>query len=302
MSVARDVQTWGEMVKFSHSVFALPFALVATVMAGRNLPAGHASAGQFALIILCMVAARSFAMTFNRIADADLDARNPRTASRPIPTGRISRRSAWTFLIVFALLFALGCYGFLHYYANRRPLTLSLPTLATLAGYSYAKRFTPLAHFILGMAISFAPVAAWIAIHPASVGSGPPFLLMAAVMSWITGFDIIYACQDIDVDRREQLNSIPAALGIGPALLVSRGCHILCIAMLVGFGLVCHLGWIYWIGLGITAALLAAEQAVVRPNDLSRVNLAFFTLNGCVSLLFAAAAITDILLSGRTTL
>lgn len=302
MSVARDVQTWGEMVKFSHSVFALPFALVATVMAGRNLPAGHASAGQFALIILCMVAARSFAMTFNRIADADLDARNPRTASRPIPTGRISRRSAWTFLIVFALLFALGCYGFLHYYANRWPLTLSLPTLATLAGYSYAKRFTPLAHFILGMAISFAPVAAWIAIHPASVGSGPPFLLMAAVMSWITGFDIIYACQDIDVDRREQLNSIPAALGIGPALLVSRGCHILCIAMLVGFGLVCHLGWIYWIGLGITAALLAAEQAVVRPNDLSRVNLAFFTLNGCVSLLFAAAAITDILLSGRTTL
>lgn len=299
MSVVRDVQTWGEMVKFSHSVFALPFALVATVMAGRNLPAGHASASQFALIILCMVAARSFAMTFNRIADADLDARNPRTASRPIPTGRISRRSAWTFLVAFAMLFAAGCYGFLHYFDNRWPLMLSLPTLATLAGYSYAKRFTPLAHFILGMAISFAPVAAWIAVHPASVGSGPPFLLMAAVMSWITGFDIIYACQDIDVDRRERLNSIPAALGIGPALLVSRSCHVMCIGLLIGFGLVCHLGWIYWTGLGLTAALLTAEQAVVRPNDLSRVNLAFFTLNGCVSLLFAAAAITDILLSTR---
>ncbi len=289
------IRTWGEMIRFSHSVFALPFALIATFLAGRHLPGGLPSLGQVLLVLLCMVAARSFAMTFNRIADRHIDARNPRTSSRPLQTGRISLAQAWFFTIAAAAAFIAACGGFLIRYGNYWPLVLALPTLLWLAGYSYTKRFTALAHFVLGAGIAFAPTAAWIAIDPPSAG-WPAIFLTGAVLFWITGFDIIYACQDVEVDRRDGLFSIPAKLGVAAALHLSRACHVLTIGLLIALGSVAGLGWIYWCGLGVTAVLLAAEQAVVKPDDLSRVNLAFFTLNGCVSLLLAAAAISDSLL------
>ena len=295
-SLASTTRTWGEMIKLSHSVFALPFALIATFLASRGLPGGLPRPGHLVLIVLCMVSARSFAMTFNRLADAAFDARNPRTAGRPIPAGLIGVRSARFFLWATAAIFILSCAGFLFLYGNALPLILSVPTLACLAAYSFAKRFTAAAHFILGGVIGFAPAAAWIAINPASINFATAWLTFA-VLTWIAGFDIIYACQDYDVDRREGLFSIPAKVGIGPALWISRTCHVVTMLCLWQLGLQANAGAIYWSGLALTGVLLIVEQSVVRPNDLSRVNLAFFTLNGCVSILFAALAIADLLLN-----
>lgn len=291
----QSIRTWGEMVKFSHSVFALPFALVATFLAGSRRTGGLPSMGQVGLIVVCMIAARSFAMTINRIVDAAIDARNPRTAMRPIPAGRISRGRAVLFAFMFAALFLAGCFGFQHWFQNPWPTWLALPTLAALAAYSYCKRFTSLAHFVLGGVIGFAPLAAWIAIHPVSIGL-PAVLLTAAVMTWIAGFDLIYACQDVAVDRAERLFSIPSRMGVPFALTLSRVCHVLTVAGLVALGRVEHVGWLYWSGVAITVLLLIIEQAMVRPADLSRVTLAFFTVNGVVSLVFAGAAIGDLLL------
>jgi len=290
------IATWGEMIKFSHSIFALPFALMAACLAGINLPGGRPRAGQFALIILCMVAARSFAMTFNRIADAHLDARNPRTANRPLPSARISPLQAWAFLLCSAAGFVAGAAGFLVFYHNPWPLWLSIPVLLAMAAYSHAKRFTVLAHFILGTVIAFAPVAAWIAVHPPSLGL-PVLLLSAAVCLWIAGFDIMYACQDIEVDRREGLFSLPARLGAAPALVISRLCHFFTVLLLVALGGSAGLGWLYWAGLAVTAVLLVFEQSLVRADDLSRVNVAFFTVNGCVSILLGLTTIGDLLAS-----
>jgi 4-hydroxybenzoate polyprenyltransferase len=297
MNPATVIKTWGEMVRFSHSVFALPFALMATFLAGRQTDRGRPSIGQIALVILCMVAARSFAMTFNRIADAVIDARNPRTANRPLQTGRITPVQAWFFLAGSSVVFIGGCVGFDFLYANRWPVFLAVPTLVALAAYSYAKRVTSLTHWALSAAIGFAPVAAWIAVDPASLG-WPAVMLMGVVCFWMAGFDIIYACQDVEVDRRDGLWSIPARLGVGPALLISRACHVATVGLLLAFGMLVGLGWVYWLAVGVTAMLLAAEQAVVSPNNLSRVNLAFFTLNGCVSLLLGGATIVDVLLGG----
>ncbi|MBK8271245.1 MAG: UbiA family prenyltransferase [Planctomycetes bacterium] len=294
MSAFATLRTWGDMIKFSHSVFALPFALVATFLAGRNMPGGTPTLFQFALIVICMVAARSFAMTFNRIADAKIDARNPRTESRPIPAGKITTKQAWSFLQISGLVFLAGCAGFFLLYGNEWPLLLAVPTLALLAGYSYAKRFTLFAHFVLGAAIAFAPTAAWLAIHPATLGL-PAILLTGAVLSWIAGFDIIYACQDTEIDRRDGLHSIPSKFGIARALWISRASHVITAALLVVLGLVVGLGWLYWAGLGVTALLLAFEQSLVRHNDLSKVNMAFFTVNGVVSLLFGLTTIIDAL-------
>ncbi len=296
MTALATIRTWGEMIKFSHSVFALPFALIATFLAGRQLQGGLPSWTQVGLIVLCMVAARSFAMTFNRIADVEIDARNPRTAGRPIQTGRISRATAGAFAIAAGLVFVAGCGGFAVFCGNVWPLYLSLPSLALLAAYSYAKRFTTLAHFILGAAISAAPLAAWIAIDPASLGL-PALLLAGVVLLWIAGFDIIYACQDVESDRRDGLFSLPARFGIARSLLISRGCHLLTVGLLVWLGLEAGLAGLYWGGVGLTAVLLAAEQAVVKPDDLSRVNLAFFTLNGCISVLLGVATVCEIVLS-----
>lgn len=284
------------MIKLAHSVFALPFALMAAFMAGRNIEGLHRPyAGQVGLIVLCMVAGRSVAMTFNRLADAAIDARNPRTAARPLPAGKLSPGAAWAFLVAGAAAFALGCWLFERWYENPWPLRLCGPVLLALCGYSYTKRFTQLSHFYLGAAIAFSPAAAWIAVHPASLG-WPAAVLMAAVAFWIAGFDIIYACQDIEADRGEGLHSLPARLGAGPALWVARGCHAATVLLLGSLAALAGLGWLYLAGVLIVGVLLAVENSLVRANDLSRINVAFFTINGVISLALGALAITDMLL------
>jgi 4-hydroxybenzoate polyprenyltransferase len=288
-----DVRTWGEMIKFSHSVFALPFALLATFLAARP---GLPSWGQFGLIVLCMVAARSAAMTFNRIVDARLDAANPRTAGRPLPTGRISRASAGLFFLIAVASFLLGCSGFWWLFDNAWPLILCVPVILVLCGYSYTKRFTRWSHVMLGAAIALAPVGAWIAINPATLGA-PAWLLMLAVTFWIGGFDLIYACQDVDFDRRVGLYSLPAQMGIAAALWSARGFHAITVTALIAVGLSAGLGMFYFIGVGCVAALLTVENALVHPNDLSRVNLAFFTVNGIVGLVLAGLGVLDVWLT-----
>ncbi len=290
------------MVKFSHSVFALPFALMAAFMAARAAHAAHdapylfPSPGQVLLIVACMVSARSVAMTFNRIVDARLDARNPRTAGRAIPAGTISRGQAMLLLGASSAVFVIACGGFRWLDGNDLPLKLAMPVLLYLCFYSYTKRFTQWSHFVLGSAIALSPVAAWIAIHPDSLG-WPAAVLMGAVTLWIGGFDIIYACQDDDVDRRDGLFSVPAKLGRGRALMIARLAHVGTIALLVLLAPLAHLGWLYAIGVGVVAVLLVTEHAMVRPNDLSRVNVAFFTVNGVISLVMGALAVADVLLN-----
>jgi 4-hydroxybenzoate polyprenyltransferase len=289
--VARTA-TWAEMIKFHHSVFALPFAVLATFLAARpSWPTWE----QFGLIILCMVAARSAAMTFNRIADARIDATNPRTANRPLPTGRISLAAAWSFFLLACVAFILGCAGFLWLYDNAWPLILSVPVIGLFCIYAYTKSFTRFSHVLLGGIIAFAPVAAWIAIDPDTLGA-PAWLLMAAVTFWIAGFDLIYACQDVDFDQQAGLYSIPAQMGVAVALWTARGFHVLTVAALAGVGLAAALGALYFVGLAFVAVLLAVENALVHPNDLSRVNLAFFTVNGIVGLVLGALGVLDVCL------
>jgi 4-hydroxybenzoate polyprenyltransferase len=265
-------------------------------MAGRHLPGGHPTLGQGLLIVACMVFARSAAMTFNRLADATIDARNPRTATRPLPVGRISARAAWSFWIACCALFVVSCCGFWWLYGNRWPAALAIPVLMLLCGYSYTKRFTHHSHFLLGAAIGLSPVAAWLAIHPPSIG-WPVLALMAAVSFWIGGFDIIYACQDIEVDRREALYSLPARLGPAGALWIARAAHVLTVVFLLILWRVGGLGTLYLVGVASVALLLLIENSLVRAGDLSRVNLAFFTVNGVIGVLLGVAAVTDILLT-----
>lgn len=297
----RSAVRWGEMIKFSHSIFALPFALMATFLAARSAyRAGDASGAWphpllLGLVIVCMVAARSAAMTFNRIADAKIDARNPRTAMRAIPAGLISVRQGFIILAITSGIFMLGCAGFYWLAGNAWPLRLCLPVLGYLLLYSYCKRFTRWSHLILGSAIAFAPVGAWLAIHPSSVGV-PAMLLMAAVTLWIAGFDIIYACQDIEIDRREGLHSLPSRLGPVMALWIARTAHIITVILLAMLIPVADLGWVYAAGVVVVAGLLIFEHTLVRADDFSRVNLAFFTVNGAVSLLLGVLTVTDCLL------
>lgn len=293
------VRRWGEMVKFSHTVFALPFALMATFLAARSaFLAGDAAGpwprwGQGLLIVACMVTARSAAMTFNRLVDATIDARNPRTAARAIPAGTISRNQARLFLGLSSMLFVVGCGGFSVFYGNRLPLRLSIPVLLYLCFYSYTKRLTRWSHFVLGSAIAFAPVAAWIAIHPASVG-WPAIVLMAAVTLWIGGFDIIYACQDLAFDRAAGLFSLPARMGPGRALRLARAAHAATVVLLAVLAPLLGLGGWYLLGVALVGVLLLYENLLVRADDFSRVNLAFFTVNGVISLILAALTIADI--------
>ncbi len=288
-----NIHTWGEMIKFSHSIFALPFAVLATFLAARpRLP----SWTQFGLIVLCMVAARGAAMTFNRLADARIDAANPRTANRPLPTGRISSASAWLFFLAACAFFLLGCAGFWWLDGNAWPLILSIPVIALLCFYSYTKRFTRFSHVVLGATIALAPVAAWIAINPATLGA-PAWLLMLAITFWIAGFDLIYACQDVDFDREVGLHSLPAKMSIAAALWSARGCHLVTVAALIAVGLTAGLGTYYFVGVGFVGVLLIVENALVHPNDLSRVNLAFFTVNGIVGVVLGGLGVLDIWLN-----
>jgi 4-hydroxybenzoate polyprenyltransferase len=295
-----SVRRWGEMVKFAHSVFALPFALIATFLAARaawragDMTAAHPTALQLLLIICCMVAARSAAMTFNRIVDAAIDARNPRTAGRALASGAMSAREARIFFLAAVLAFLVSCSGFWWTYGNIWPIALALPVLVYICFYSYTKRFTRWSHFVLGTAIALAPGAAWLAIHPPSLGL-PALLIVATVALWIAGFDIIYSCQDIEVDRRDGLHSLPSRLG-PRALWIARACHVLTVLLLLALAPAAGLGWLYLTGVCIVAVLLAVENALVRADDFSRINLAFFTINGVISLVLAGLTIADVLL------
>ncbi len=296
-SVLSAIRVWADMVKLSHSVFALPFAVMAAFLAGTNIPGRDwPYLGQLGLVVVCMVAARSVAMTFNRIVDARLDAGNPRTAQRPLPSGLLSFAAAWIMLGLSGATFGVGCLGFYIFYGNAWPILLSGPILLYLCGYSFTKRFTRWSHYYLGSAIALSPVAAWLAIHPQSLGL-PAWSLMATVTCWIAGFDIIYACQDIDIDRRDGLHSLPVRLGAAKALWVARFSHALVVAGLVAVGITAALGIIYAVGVALVAALLIVENSLVHPGDYRHVNVAFFTINGIVSVVLAATVIVDVLVT-----
>jgi 4-hydroxybenzoate polyprenyltransferase len=281
----QTVRHFLSLIRFSHTIFALPFALLSALMAWRLEE--EIRWRDLLGILLCMVTARSAAMAFNRLADYKLDATNPRTAGRHLPSGLLSRGQVTAFAAACGLAFIAST---LLFFPNRLPLYLAGPVLVFLLGYSYAKRFTPLAHFWLGAALALSPVAAWIAIRGESVLNdpadlAPALVLGAAVLAWVAGFDIIYACQDVEHDRREKLHSIPVRLGIAGALRLAALCHFATIVLLACLPLVYSpLGWIYWAGVAAVACLLAYEHALVRPNDLARVNTAFFNVNAIISL------------------
>jgi len=271
-----------EMIQFEHTVFALPFALMGAVLAESGIPAGRT----LLWILLAMVSARSSAMTFNRLADMAYDGRNPRTASRPLVTGRLSKGFACCFLVLNVALFLLSAAML-----NRLAFFLAFPVLALILGYSYTKRFTWGSHFLLGASLGCAPLGAWIAVRGSF--NAPPLLLGLAVLSWTAGFDCIYACQDIDFDRREGLHSIPRRWGVARALLLARLLHIFMLLVLVAVGRILSLGSLYYVGVGVTGLLLAYEHSLVKVDDLSRVNRAFFTVNGCISMLLFIMTLAD---------
>lgn len=278
-----------EMIKFEHSVFALPFALTGALLAWRaqGFPV-EGLAARLGWIVVAMVAARSAAMAFNRVLDASIDARNPRTSSRHIPAGLLSRRFAWGFTAGASALFVLAA-GML----NPLCLALSPAALAVVLFYSWTKRFTALSHLVLGLSLGIAPAAAWIAMTGAL--DVRIVWLTAAVMLWTAGFDIIYSCQDVDFDRSAGLHSLPARLGVARALGLARLFHVLMVVCLALLAWQMSLGYAAAAGIAAAAALLVYEHRLVRADDLSRVDAAFFTMNGWVSVLFFVFWAVDIL-------
>jgi 4-hydroxybenzoate polyprenyltransferase len=279
------LRTTLEMIKFEHSIFALPFALTGAMLAARGWPAWR----QVLWLIVAMVGARSAAMTFNRIADLKLDALNPRTRMRALPTGQLSLRFALGFTLLSCALLVLAA-------RELSPLAFKLSplALALLLVYSYTKRFTVLSHIVLGACLGMSPIAAWIALR--GDVSLSVLLLGAAVTLWTAGFDIIYACQDVEFDHALGLHSIPKRYGIRAALYTSAILHVPMFALLVTVARMENLGWVAMAGLIAVACLLTYEHALVKPSDLSRVNAAFFTVNGYVSVLFFVTWATDILI------
>ena len=263
------------MIKIEHTLFALPFALLGAVLAANGLP----TLRQFLWIIVAMVGARSAAMAFNRIADVSYDAKNPRTASRALPAGLLSVGFVWAFTLVSA-----GIFLFAAAMLNRLTLILAPVALASVLLYSFTKRWTLLSHIVLGWCLAIAPTAAWIAVR-GEIGSPVPLLLSLVVLLWTAGFDILYACQDVDFDRRESLRSIPARVGVANALWIARLLHAASFLALVSLYFVTKLGAVALIGVVATAALLLYQHRLVKADDLSRLNAAFFTTNAFVSLI-----------------
>lgn len=283
-----------EMIRFSHTLFALPFALLAAAMAWHARSAegqGGMRWGELIGILLCMVFARSAAMAFNRLVDRRLDAENPRTRGRHLPAGILSFGSVALFVLVSSGGFVLSTLLFL---PNRWPLYLSLPVLAFVCGYSYTKRFTWMSHYWLGAALMLAPVAAWIAIRGDL--AWPPMLLGGAVLFWVAGFDIIYACQDVEFDRHAGLKSVPARWGVTGALRIAAGCHVVMLVLLLLLPVTFPLGRLYVSGVGAIALLLIYEHALIRPDDLTRVNLAFFRVNAVVGVGLFVVGIADMII------
>ena len=274
-TLTHNIRTTLEMIKIEHTLFALPFAFLGAVLAARGRPGGW----QIVWITVAMVGARSTAMAFNRIADRDYDARNPRTKMRALPTGNLSVGFVWVFILVSASIFFLAAAML-----NRLTLMLSPIALASIMLYSYTKRWTLLSHLILGWCLAVAPTGAWIAVRGA-IDSPVPLLLSLVVMLWTAGFDVLYACQDYDFDRREHLHSIPAQFGIARSLWISRLLHAGAFTALVALYFLTNLGLLAVTGVIVTGALLVYQHTLVRADDLSRLNAAFFTTNAFVSLL-----------------
>ena len=288
-SVARQLAAMAGDIKLSHSVFALPFALLATFMAAEGWP----RLGILLLIVICMVLARTTAMGANRVLDAGGDAGNPRTAGRALPAGRVS---VGFYLLVMALCmagFVGATAGFWWFYGNRWPVVLSLPVLVFLIGYPLMKRFTRLCHYYLGVALGLSPLCAWVAV--AGTVAWEPIIMGLAVLFWSAGFDILYACQDFESDVKTWTFSVPARIGIARALWVSRLTHLLAAALLVLLWWKApQLHWVFAGGLLVALALLIYEHSLVKANDLSRLNLAFFTMNGVISVILGVSGIIDV--------
>lgn len=284
----RSLKTTLEMIKIEHTLFALPFAFLGAVLAARGLPTLH----QVLWITVAMVGARSAAMAFNRLADREIDAANPRTQTRALPMGLLSARFVLLFTVASAAVFFLAAFML-----NRLTLLLSPVALASVLTYSYTKRITAASHLVLGWCLSIAPTGAWIAVRGA-IDSPVPLLLSLAVMLWTAGFDIIYACQDYEFDARTGLHSIPQRLGIARALWIARALHFAMFCALVAVFIMTGLHWLGLIGIAATAALLVYQHSLVRADDLSRLNLAFFTTNAYVSVILFVTVAADIFLIG----
>ena len=285
MPVLHNLRITLEMIKWEHSIFALPFALCGAMLAAGGFPNWH----RLLWIVVAMVAARSAAMAFNRLADAAIDGANPRTRTRALPAGHLSPAFVTTFVIISSAIFVVAAAQL-----NRLALWLSPVALAVLFLYSYTKRFTRWSHLVLGFALGIAPAAAWIAVR----GSLDPriLLLTFAVTFWVGGFDVLYACQDFDFDRNTGLHSIPRYLGIRRALWVARAFHMIMLALLIGLLWSFGLGKFAVAGVVVVAALLAYEHSLVSHDDLSKLNAAFFTMNGVISVLFFVFVAGDLLL------
>ena len=275
MAWLRNIGTTLEMIKWEHSIFALPFALSGAMLAAGGWPSWR----KLFWIVLCMISARSAAMAFNRWADAGLDAANPRTAARAIPAGLLSRGFVAGFTVAMCAVFVLAASRL-----NRESLLLSPLALFVLLSYSYTKRFTQWSHLVLGLALGIAPAAAWIAIR----GSLDPriVVLTAAVLFWVGGFDVLYACQDMAHDRAVGLSSIPGTWGVVASFRIARGMHLAMLGLLCWLLVLFHLNALAWIGVGVVALLLLYEHLIISPKDLRRLNAAFFTMNGIIATVF----------------
>ena len=273
-----------DMIRFEHTVFALPFAYLGMVLAAGGWPGW----GKFLGITIAMAAARTAGMSLNRLIDRQIDARNPRTASRPLQTGRISVSTTVVGAVVSLVVLAAAAW-----WLNPVALLLFPGALVFLVGYPYTKRFTWLSHFWLGFTDGLAPAGAWVAITGTFwlARDVPAWLLLGALTLWIGGFDLLYACQDAEFDRREGLHSIPARFGVPAALNLARLCHLLTVALLAAVGAWFQLGWLYWVGLAAISGLFIWEHSLVKPNDLSKLDMAFFNINGYISLTIFVATV-----------
>lgn len=284
MAFARDLRVTLEMIKWEHSVFALPFAFCGALLAAGGWP----TLRQTLWILVCMVAARSAAMAFNRLADADFDAANPRTATRALPAGHLTRRFVAAFVLVSCAIFVLGAAQL-----NRLAFLLSPVALGVILLYSFTKRFTRWSHLILGFSLGMAPAAAWIAVR----GEFDPrvLLLTAAVTFWVAGFDVLYACQDYDFDRGAGLHSLPQAIGVARALTAARFMHAMVVLLLAAAVVAFDLSWFARAGVLSVALLLGYEHSLVSARDLSKLNAAFFTMNGVIAVVFFVFVAADLL-------
>jgi 4-hydroxybenzoate polyprenyltransferase len=273
--VLHNLRVTLEMIKWEHSIFALPFAFCGAMLAANGIPSIH----QITWIVVAMISARSAAMAFNRLADASMDAANPRTRTRAIPAGHLSSSFVLGFTLVSCGIFVLATSQL-----NRLTLALSPVALAVVLLYSYTKRVTRWSHLVLGFALGIAPTAAWIAVRGSI--DARILLLTAAVTFWVGGFDVLYACQDYEFDREAGLHSVPRYVGIGRSLWIARGFHLLMLGLLIGLVMAFRLGGTAWLGVAAVGLLLAYEHSLVKADDLSKLNAAFFTMNGVISVVF----------------